>query len=66
MSQIVTVVSMDEAPILFGSWSFQSKEVRGAQYSDDLVCVILYVMYVIRLDFAMRVYVEGAAFGLYS
>jgi len=32
-SHIVQVVSMDPVPIMFGSASFQSKDVSGAQYS---------------------------------
>ena len=35
-SQIVHVVSIDEVPIKFGSDSFQSKLVSGAQYSEVL------------------------------
>jgi hypothetical protein len=33
ISQIVHVVSIEQAPIIFGSTSFQSKLVTGAQYS---------------------------------
>ena len=33
MSHMVQVVSMDDVAIMEGSYSFQSKEVRGAQYS---------------------------------
>lgn len=36
MFQIVHVVSIDEVPILFGSASFQSNDVSGAQNSDVL------------------------------
>ena len=36
MSQMVQVVSMLEVPKRLGSVSFQSKEVRGAQYSEFL------------------------------
>ena len=38
MSQMVQVVSMLEVPRRLGSVSFQSKEVRGAQYSEFLFC----------------------------
>lgn len=38
MSQMVQVVSMLEVPSLFGSVSFQSKEVKGAQNSLFLFC----------------------------
>lgn len=38
-SQIVQVVSMLDVPIIFGSASFQSNEVRGAQYSLFVFCV---------------------------
>ena len=33
MSQMVHVVSIEDVPIMFGSVSFQSNEVRGAQNS---------------------------------
>ena len=33
MSQIMQVVSMEEVPMIFGSCSFQSNEVSGAQNS---------------------------------
>ena len=39
MSQMVQVVSMLDVPSLFGSVSFQSKDVRGAQNSLFLFCV---------------------------
>ena len=38
-SQMVHVVSIDDVPIRFGSISFQSKDVSGAQKSEDLFCV---------------------------
>lgn len=38
--QIVHVVSMLEVPIRFGSTSFQSKLVRGAQKSEFLFCSV--------------------------
>ena len=39
MSQMVHVVSMLEVPSRFGSVSFQSKDVRGAQNSLFLFCM---------------------------
>ena len=33
MSQMMQVVSMEEVPMMFGSCSFQSKDVSGAQNS---------------------------------
>ena len=44
MSQIVQVVSMLEVPSLFGSVSFQSKDVRGAQNSLFLFCVTMHAV----------------------
>lgn len=38
MSQIVQVVSMLDVPSLLGSVSFQSNDVKGAQYSLFLFC----------------------------
>ena len=38
MSQMVHVVSMLDVPSLFGSVSFQSNEVKGAQNSLFLFC----------------------------
>jgi hypothetical protein len=35
-SQMVQVVSMLEVPIMVGSVSFQSNDVKGAQYSEPL------------------------------
>lgn len=39
MSQMVHVVSMLDVPSLFGSVSFQSKDVKGAQNSLFLFCI---------------------------
>lgn len=38
---IVHVVSILEVPIKFGSTSFQSNEVNGAQKSEFLFCLII-------------------------